>query len=201
MPAPEVVANVQLSWQLVKKQANVLLLIDNSASMIGNKLEQAKKAAHAFLEKMPSQNRIGLISFNSKIKVWIPLDYYEGKQRFVRQQVDKLQATGNTALYDAILQAIDILNNAKHDKQRQIKAVVVLSDGHDTISNAAVRNVINTIKAHRETRNPVIVIPVAYGGDADIHTLNSIAQNSATRLQSGDTESIQKLFDIIGSYF
>jgi Ca-activated chloride channel family protein len=201
MPDPEVVANVQLSWQLVKKQADVLLLVDNSGSMMGPKIEQAKKAAHIFLNKMPSQNRVGLISFNSNVNTLVELVPYEGNQNLVRQELNKLQAFGNTALYDAISQAIDKLKNVGHRDQRRIKAVVVLSDGQDTISKATLRNVVSQIRASRQDRNPVIVIPVAYGSDADIHALNSIARDSATRVQSGEPKNIQKLFEIIGSYF
>jgi hypothetical protein len=47
----------------------------------------------------------------------------------------------------------------------------------------------------------VVVIPVAYGGDADINALNSIARASATRVQSGDPENIQQVLQIISSYF
>lgn len=201
MPDPEVVANVQLSWQLVKKQADVLLLIDNSQSMLGDKLNQAKKAAHVFLDNMPSQNRVGLISFNTEVNRLVSLVPYESKQNLMRQELNQLQAFGNTALYDAISKAIDILKNASSDDQKRMKAVVVLSDGQDTISKTTLRNVLSIIKARHEDRNPVIVIPVAYGSDADIHALNSIARDSATRVQSGEPKNIQKLFEILGSYF
>jgi Ca-activated chloride channel family protein len=199
MPEPEVVANVQLRWQLVKKQADVLLLIDNSQSMLGDKLNQAKKAAHVFLDKMPSQNRVGLISFNTKVNRLVPLALYESNQNLMRQELNKLQAVGSTALYDAISQAIDILKNASNDDQKRMKAVVVLSDGQDTISKTTLPNVLSI--ARHEDRNSVIVIPVAYGSDADIHALNSIARDSATRVHSGDPKNIQKVFEIIGSYF
>jgi hypothetical protein len=61
--------------------------------------------------------------------------------------------------------------------------------------------VVAQIQAGREDRNPVIVIPVAYGGDADINALNSIARASATRVQSGNPEDIESLLELISSYF
>jgi hypothetical protein len=76
-----------------------------------------------------------------------------------------------------------------------------LSDGQDTSSFTALQQVIDLIQAGREDRNPVIVIPVAYGGDADINALNSIARASATRVQSGDPDNIQNVLQIISSYF
>ncbi|MEK8022056.1 MAG: extracellular solute-binding protein [Candidatus Parabeggiatoa sp.] len=202
VPSPEVIATIQESWQLVKKQTDVLLVIDTSGSMSSeNKLEQAKKAAQVFLNKMPSQNRVGLISFNGNVELRMPLDYYEVNHDRLREEVAKLSSSGTTSLYDAILQAFEILKTADSDDLKRIHAVVVLSDGQDTSSKATKRSVVDLIKVRREGRSPVIVIPVAYGSDADIRTLNSIARNSATRLQSGDPTNIQKIFGIIGSYF
>jgi hypothetical protein len=78
---------------------------------------------------------------------------------------------------------------------------VVLSDGQDTSSVTALQTVTEQITISREDRNPVIVIPVAYGGDADINALNGIARASATRVTSGDPDNIQSVLELISSYF
>ncbi|MEM6285231.1 MAG: hypothetical protein AAF787_23765, partial [Chloroflexota bacterium] len=57
------------------------------------------------------------------------------------------------------------------------------------------------IRASRDDINPVIVIPVAYGQGADIQALNSIARASATRVQSGSTDDISGILELISSYF
>jgi hypothetical protein len=46
-----------------------------------------------------------------------------------------------------------------------------------------------------------VVIPIAYGSDADISTLNSIARAANTKVQSGDPEEIRTLLELISSYF
>ena len=81
------------------------------------------------------------------------------------------------------------------------QSIVVLSDGQDTSSFTTLQAVTEAINAGRNARNPIIVVPVAYGGDADINALNSIARASATRVQSGNPEDIQKVLEIISSYF
>lgn len=219
VPDPEVVAAVQASWQFVKKQADVLLVIDTSGSMEGSKINQAKTAALAFLDNMPSQNRVGLITFDSQPRVLdfnlnalIYLDSttgnsldmlasFEGGQGKIRGQIEAIQAGGDTSLYDAIQQSIELLKQTRGSDDNRIQAVVVLSDGQDTSSLTSLQNVVELIKVSREDRNPVIVIPVAYGGDADINALNAIARASATRVQSGDPDNIQKVLEIISSYF
>jgi len=206
-PSKEVVAAIQNSWQLVKKQTDVLLVIDTSYSMSSeNKLEQAKKAALVFLEQMSSKNRVGLISFNSKVQQKVSLDYYEVNHESMRQEIDKLRPSGSTSLYDAILQAFEILKKASiQDEQRRINAVVVLSDGENNSSKATLRDVLQTIRARRQTRNPVIVIPVAYGiPDKEKYarrSLRSIARESTTQLQQGEPKDIEEIFENIGHFF
>jgi len=100
-----------------------------------------------------------------------------------------------------VQQSMTLLKQARDDKDDRIQAIVVLSDGHDTSSLTSLQSVVELISANKEDRNPIIVIPVAYGGDADINALNGIARSSATRVQSGDPENIQKVLEIIGSYF
>ncbi|MEW5957241.1 MAG: extracellular solute-binding protein [Chloroflexota bacterium] len=219
VPDPEVIAAVQASWQFVKKQADVLLVIDTSGSMEGDKIEQAKTAAQAFLDNMPSQNRVGLVIFNQqpqvldfKLNAPVYLDSntlgsvetlasFEGGQAQIRSQINSIQAGGDTSLYDAIQVSVELLKAARSDRDDRIQAVVVLSDGQDTSSLTSLQNVAELIKVSREDRNPVIVIPVAYGADADINALNAVARASASRVQSGDPENIQNVLEIISSYF
>ncbi|HID99538.1 MAG TPA: extracellular solute-binding protein [Thiotrichaceae bacterium] len=202
-PTGKVVAAIQKNWKLVKKQTDVLLLIDTSDSMNSeDKLGQAKEAALVFLDKMSQKNRVGLISFNNKVKLRVPLNYYEANKANLRQEVKQLSSSGLTSLYDAILRAFEILKKVgSQDKQRRINAVVVLSDGHDTSSNATLESVELAIEAHRQVRNPIIVLPVAYGSRYDHDTLFAIAEKSATKVKYGNPNTIQEIFENIGSFF
>ena len=77
----------------------------------------------------------------------------------------------------------------------------MLSDGADTASTGQLSQVLKEIEASRSSLNPVIVIVVAYGSNADIDTLSSIARASSTKVQSGDPKNITSVLDIISSYF
>jgi Ca-activated chloride channel family protein len=201
VPDPDVVAAVQSSWQFVKKQADVLMVIDTSGSMEGDKMDQAREAAKIFVQNMPSQNRVGLVAFDSAVNLLVPLASAEGNQGDILSQIDTLYANGDTALYDAILKSTEFLRQSRDGADDRIQAVIVLSDGQDTASQLTLQQVVSEIQKGREDRNPVIVIPVAYGGDADINALNSIARASATRVQSGNPEDIESLLELISSYF
>ena len=200
VPEPAVLATVQQSWQLVKKQADVVILIDTSGSMNdGDKIGRAKEAIVTFLEDQPSQNNVSLVRFDTRVETLVPMGSLETNREEILAQVQNLRARGNTALYDALIQAVEELI-ADPDASR-IKAVLLLSDGQDTASQASLNQVVRVISNARNSRTPVLVIPVAYGSDADINALSNIARASDTRVQSGDAENIKRILEIIGSYF
>jgi Ca-activated chloride channel family protein len=201
VPEPEVIAAIQQSWSLVKKQADIMLVIDVSGSMgDNNKLAQAQEAALAFLENMEPTNRVGLTIFSNTVEVRVPLDDLESNREQLRTWITGLRADGGTELFMAIQETVKTMNDS--DDSDRIRAVVILSDGEDTGERGVTLNdAVNTINAGRDALNPVIVVPVAYGSDADINALNTIARSSSTRVVAGDPENIQSVLEIISSFF
>jgi Ca-activated chloride channel family protein len=202
VPDPDVIAAVQTSWQYVKKQGDILMVVDTSGSMEGDKITQARDAATQFMEKMSAKNRVGLLTFSDQPQMQTELGLAEDVKGQINQHIAAMQANGSTSLYDALIASIDKLQSLETPEgEDRIRAIVLLSDGDDTASTATLNDVLAKISAARTGRNPILVIPVAYGSDADISALNSIAQASATKVQSGDPKDIQKLLEIISSYF
>ncbi len=202
VPSSDVIVAIQQSWSFVKKQADIMLLIDVSGSMSEEgKLDQAKQAALAFLDEMDRGNRVGLATFSDSnlVLTRVPLGSYESVEAQIRAEIQSLRPEGGTALYDAMFQVVSTLN--KSTDSDRIRAVVLLSDGADTASENALNTALSAIEASRADLNPVIVIPVAYGSGADIGVLNSIARASSTTVQSGDPQNILRVLEIISSYF
>lgn len=201
VPAPDVVAAIQQSWAFVKKQADIVLLVDTSGSMANeDKIAQAIAAAEAFVNATESSNRIGLTTFSDIVEERVPLGNAEAVFDQMRSHIRSLRANGGTELFMAVRDVVGEMN--KEDDSNRIRAVVILSDGADTgDAGVALQDAIRAIEASRDSLNPVIVIPVAYGSDADINALNAIARASATRVQSGDPNSILRVLEIISSYF
>lgn len=201
VPEPQVVSAIQQSWSFVKKQADIWLLIDISGSMKDDdKIGQARKAAIAFIDKLEPQNRVGLMVFNADTTTLVDLDNLERNKSRLKEEINGLVANSGTALFDATAVALDKFKDSSTGDR--IRALIVLSDGADTEShNVKLRDVVNMISATREDANPVIVIPVAYGSDADVSTLGALARAATTKVQSGDPASIASLLEIISSYF
>ena len=201
VPAPEGISAIQQSWAFVKKQADILLVIDVSGSM-GNdgKIDQARQAALAFLDGMEPTNRVGLAFFSNGYELRVPVANFETNESQLRSHIQSMRPEGGTELYMAVRDSVKAMTEDTSDGR--IRAVVVLSDGEDTGErNISLNDAVSSIAASRDSLNPVIVVPVAYGADADINALNAIARASATRVVSGDPENINSVLEIISSYF
>jgi tight adherence protein B len=108
---------------------DVVLVIDTSGSMRGAPLDSAKAAAQAFLAEMPAPVRIAIVGFGDR--PYRAMDFTADRGALAAA-IANLQAAGETALYDAVGDGLALLTgSARH-------ALVVLSDGKDTSSQATV---------------------------------------------------------------
>ncbi len=106
-----------------------LLLIDNSGSMnYADKLESAKEVAKEYLGQMRSGDQAGIITFNTKVNV---VQEITSNQNRLEDAIDSISANSDTALYDALVKAIEMLNPLSGRK-----AIIVLTDGMDNRSQA-----------------------------------------------------------------
>lgn len=205
VPDPAVINEIQESWSLVKKQADILLVIDISGSMgDNNKLGQAKEAALAFLDNTQSTNRVGLAIFNDEFQVLVEPDILETNRSELTRQITGLNPGGRTVLYNAIVESVDLMQNLSGDNNR-IRAVVLLSDGEDTCELGCkhIEDAVATIELSENDLNPVIVVPVGYGNISTEleRVLDDIADASNTIWIPGDPDNIQGLLELISSFF
>lgn len=112
-----------VSVDRVPVPSSVVLLLDSSGSMRGQ-MEETLKSARTFIQGMPDDTRIQLIDFDTEPKL---LD--GTTKEAVSAKLDNLKAGGATALYDSILEGLELLEG----KDRP--ALVVFTDGVDANSD------------------------------------------------------------------
>ena len=106
----------------------IVLIIDRSGSMRDEgKLRAAKDAAQTFIELMSSDDRVALVVFNHHVKVAQRLTLDKSP---VANRIDGISAGGDTAVYDAVVTAAQILQPI-----RGRKAAILLTDGMDNSSS------------------------------------------------------------------
>lgn len=114
---------------------STLLVMDVSGSMeVAGKLEAAKSAARAYIDQMRAEDQAGLLAFNVEIDYVQPLT---GDRQALDAAIDGLTAQHDTAMYDALVRATEILGSVNGRK-----AVLVLTDGMDNSSRATFGEVV-----------------------------------------------------------
>jgi Ca-activated chloride channel family protein len=200
MPAPGVVQVVRDVWWLTKRHTNVYLVVDTSGSMQGEKLAQTKEALLIFIEQIKGDTeRVGLITFASSVYGVEELDELSANRARLLSAVGGLEASGDTALLDAVDEAYGRLQSLS-DTER-INAIVVMTDGRENNSYTTLNQLVRHIEEGNRTGVPVVVFSIAYGSDADMWTLEQISGASGGQVRIGDVETIRGLYKILSTYF
>ncbi len=128
----------------------VALAIDRSWSMAGQPLGLAKAAARSFLLQLRPGDRSMVIAVASDTEVVAPLST---SRAAALDALARLQPWSTTALHDAIVESIDLIQPAGGRR-----ALVLLSDGADRYSRATAADAL----AHAREAD-VLVYPIAVG--------------------------------------
>jgi Ca-activated chloride channel family protein len=130
---------------------NVALALDRSFSMAGERLAATKKAAHVFIDELRPSDRVRIVRIGSEFDA-------SGARAAQHAAIDQIDAWGTTALYDSIIQSLDLIEQDGPARGRH--ALVLFSDGADRYSKASAADV---LKRARDAN--VIVYPIAIGRD------------------------------------
>ncbi len=199
LPPPDVVSVVQNAWAMAKRRTNVILVVDTSGSMKGDKLANVQVALRTFLAQIPSdQEKVGLVEFNSSVTNVIEIDTLAKNRGSLTREIDSLQANGNTAFLDAVRTAYRRLQQSG-DRER-INAIVAMTDGRENASRATLQQLTDEVRAGNQ-QVPVIIFSVAYGSDADYKLLETLSTVSGGQVRAGTPETIRDLYKILSSYF
>jgi Ca-activated chloride channel family protein len=201
LPEPRVLAKIKQSWRVDRKPANVLLVLDTSASMAQeDRLQHAKEGLSAFLRQVSPNDRVGLMTFSDQIGQLIPIKRIDGNGPKLRSRVRELFPNGGTALFDATLKGSQIVENL-HDREH-INAVVLLTDGEDTDSNSSLDDAKRALdRGDSQTRVRVFTIAYGEGAAGSEEALKEIAESSGGQEYTGNTDDIETVYKSISSFF
>jgi tight adherence protein B len=129
----EPVADVSLTaaGSSVGEDSGVVLVIDASNSMRGEAIRDAMAAARVFNERRPPNQHMGIVAFNNRASVLLPLTTDD---HAIDEALAKPPLLGSgTHLYDGVDTAIAVLDQS----DVSLGTIIVLSDGADTGSTAS----------------------------------------------------------------
>jgi len=200
IPSANVVTSVQGLWEQTKKPVDLVVVMDISGSMKGDKIAAARSSLKEFVNLLDDRDRLEIILFNSKMLTMSELSPVGEKRQEVLNRISGIVETSGTRLYDAVDLAYQSLE-AKGDPNH-IRAVVVLSDGQDTESDQTFDSLMGKIGiASEEGGTAIKLFTIAFGDDADGSILKQMAEATGGKQYSSDPATISKVYAEIATFF
>jgi Ca-activated chloride channel family protein len=146
---------------------DVILVLDTSGSMQGEKINQARRALNYVLEQLNPEDRFNVITFSTGIVPYAeklqPVSQRGDAERFV----DQIAAGGSTDINRALLEA-----SSDADPERPA-VVIFLTDGLPTVGEMDVQKILDNVN-HAAGSN-VRLFTFGVGDDVNTMLLDSLA--------------------------
>ncbi len=157
----------------------VALVIDTSGSMGGAKIQHARSAARALVDKLSNGDLVGLFSFSDDVQERMPLTALSDSSRpSFMTAISSLTPSGGTNLFEGLRSGERAVFAAP--VTHPVKRIVVLSDGQANVGPTS-PDVLGALAARGEEHG-IQVTAVGVGLDYDEQTLNALAVRSSGRL-------------------
>jgi Ca-activated chloride channel family protein len=133
------------------------LVVDNSGSM-RDKRPQVNSAALTFVKTSNPQDEGFVVNFNDDYYLDTEHDFTSNLDE-MRTALERIDARGSTALYDAVIGSLDHLKKGTRDK----KVIIVVTDGEDNASRHSLENAVEQAQ-----RSDTLIYAVGLFSDDDI---------------------------------
>jgi len=171
----------------------VALLMDQSQSMEGERLDRAKAAAAALLHILAPEDLVEILAFNDDTIRLYPLG---SDHSAAERATAELFPSGATALYDALLVGLRDLQHALRGRTEYQKTIVILSDGEDTASREMFEDVLDDAR-----RADVAIDAVSLRTDKRDHSLPPVHELTQLATDTGGRAvAVHRLADLVPVY-
>ncbi len=148
----------------------LMLVIDSSGSMDGEKMTLCKAAAKEAVKALKEIDSIGVMTFDSVTQEIVPLQPVAGRTHIL-PMISRISAGGGTDMFPAMEQGFRELRKAN----ASVKHMIVLTDGITQANDF--RGLTRQIKD-----DGITITSVAVGADADVQLMRDIASVGGGKL-------------------
>ncbi len=180
-----------------RQPRNVILLLDTSLSMYGEKLKRAVEALDYFLNSLSPQDHFDLVLFNEETYAFSPAplpatpDNTEHALDFIR---NSMLGSGSD-LRKALAKVVELAPQFPQGE----RSVVLVSDGNPTLGTRNVKQILQTLN-----KSATRVFAFGLGSDANNSLLEELAKTghgyfAGARETEDITTALKIFFDHVGS--
>ncbi|MEW5985630.1 MAG: VWA domain-containing protein [Chloroflexota bacterium] len=183
---------------ITKRKATIVVVLDVSGSMQGDKIKSATAATVEFLGRLYPDDELAVITFNDDVVTLADPRRVGDVVETLSDRVGTLVADGNTALYGAVCEAAALAEQLKAEDEAagesRLYGIVLLSDGEDTVGDPTETRMFATCLPETAEAEGIKIFPIAFGEDADAEVLSRIASVTGGNLYTANPESISNVY-------
>lgn len=177
----------------------LVLVIDKSGSMSGEKIQQARSAADYVLSKLKPRDRFELITYDNRVETYRgqlnPAD--DKTVADARDYVASMLAGGGTNIHDALQQSLQTAATADGPAY-----VIFLTDGQPTVGVTEPNKIVAAAKQANDSRARVLSLGVGHDVNSRLLDMMSralLGQSIYVRPTEAIDQHVQRLWDRIGA--
>jgi len=159
---------------------DVILVLDTSGSMEGQKLEQAKDALTYVLEHLNEEDRFNVIAFATGLRQYAHRPRPASEAREAAGWVERLEAVGGTDINRALLEALTQVNSLAASEatltagSERPAVLIFLTDGLPTEGVTEIDQILSNVEA--TAPDNVRLFPFGVGDDVNTVLLDTLAE-------------------------
>lgn len=178
---------------------DIVLVLDVSGSMQGEKIEQARKAAAFVVDQLNPDDRLNLISFSTGVRLWQPtlqtMDTTTAKD--AHAWIQRLTATGSTDINRALLEALGQLQRpGVGDRPGYL---LFVTDGLPTQGETDVQRIIGNALNNKPADSSVRIFTFGVGFDVNTDLLDTLSSDLGGR--STYVQPVEQIDEKIGQFY
>ena len=162
LAAPDVKVNEE---EIVVK--DIILVLDTSGSMQGEKMDQAKEAARYVLDHLNPLDRFAIVSFATTTRSFSPSLEPAAQADKGKDFLDRLEAMGSTDINRAMIEAVGLAEEVRPT------TLIFLTDGLPTEGVTVTGAILDNVA--REAPDNVRIFSFGVGDDVDTDLLDQIS--------------------------
>ena len=165
LAAPDVKVNEE---EIVVK--DIILVLDTSGSMQGEKMDQAKEAARYVLDHLNPLDRFAIVSFATTTRSFSPSLEPAAQADKGKDFLDRLEAMGSTDINRAMIEAVGLAEEVRPT------TLIFLTDGLPTEGVTVTGAILDNVA--RESPDNVRIFSFGVGDDVDTDLLDQISMDN-----------------------
>lgn len=181
----------------LRKPTHVVFCLDYSGSMYGNGIKELRDAMEYILDyekasldklQFSKNDKITVITFSDEVtNIWNTNSGYNTQELI--KNINTYKVGGSTALYDAIISALNIL---KEETDEYTKTIIAMTDGAVNVGNYN-----SLVTKYNSIKDEIPVYSITFGSAVE-KELNRIASLTNSKVFDGKNDLLQAFKEVRG---